>query len=588
MFDKDVLSWSETNSPILKLDDGAQVAVIGGGPAGSFFTYFLLELSHRVGVKVDVDIYEPKDFKKFGPIGCNHCGGIISESLVQHLATEGINIPTKVVQRGIDAYVMHTDVGSVRIETPLQETRIAAMYRGTGPLGSTDTRWASFDGFLQELTQNSGAQLIHEWVKTIEFDAAERPVISTRRGRTKTYDLIVGAVGVNSALLKQISKLEFGYRPPKITKTSICEFFLGYEMVQRYFGDAMHVFLLNIPRLRFAALIPKGNFVTLVLLGDKLDNTFLEKFLEIPEVKRCFPPDLDLSKQYPCQCFPYINVHSAVQPYADRVVLVGDCATSKLYKNGIGAAYITAKAAATTAIFAGVSAEAFKHHYWPICQSINTDNSIGKLVFSITSIIQKSQYLKRGMLRVVQKESQKDGAQRYMSSVLWDTFTGSAAYKDIFLRTLKPRFITPFFQETAVGILPNRKDEGIEEPQMSAKTALGKVYQDGDTIVNQGEPGDCMYVIQSGQVEVIRYEGDREIVLAQLGEGDFFGEMALFEREVRSTTVRALGEVRVLTVDSRTLMGRIQEDSSIAFRIIEKLCSRIRQLDTRVLPPESE
>ena len=56
--------------------------------------------------------------------------GIVSESLVQLLATEGINIPTKVAQKGIESYVLHMDVGSVRIETPVHEKRIAAMYRG--------------------------------------------------------------------------------------------------------------------------------------------------------------------------------------------------------------------------------------------------------------------------------------------------------------------------------------------------------------------------------------------------------------------------------------------------------------------------
>ena len=106
------------------------------------------------------------------------------------------------------------------------------------------------------------------------------------------------------------------------------------------------------------------------------------------------------------------------------------------------------------------------------------------------------------MLRVVQKEGHKDGKQRHMSSVLWDTFTGSATYKDIFLRTLRPNFIAPFVQETAAGILPDRSDQELEEQQMSTKQALGKLYQDGETIINQGEPGDCMYVIQSGQVQV--------------------------------------------------------------------------------------
>ena len=67
-----------------------------------------------------------------------------------------------------------------------------------------------------------------------------------------------------------------------------------------------------------------------------------------------------------------------------------------------------------------------------------------------------------------------------------DTFTGSATYKNIFLRTLKPNFIAPFIQETAVGTLPNRSDQELEEQQMSTKQALGKLYQDGETILNQG------------------------------------------------------------------------------------------------------
>ena len=89
----------------LKLDSGSSVAVIGSGPAGSFFSFFLLELAERAGLNISVDIYDNKDFSKCGPAGCNHCRGIVSESLVQLLATEGINIPTKVAQKGIESYV---------------------------------------------------------------------------------------------------------------------------------------------------------------------------------------------------------------------------------------------------------------------------------------------------------------------------------------------------------------------------------------------------------------------------------------------------------------------------------------------------
>jgi len=79
------------------------------------------------------------------------CGGVVSESLVQILATEGINLPTTVVQRGIDSYVLHMKEGSVTIDTPLHEKRIAVMHRGAGPRGMKRIEWRSFDGFLQNL-----------------------------------------------------------------------------------------------------------------------------------------------------------------------------------------------------------------------------------------------------------------------------------------------------------------------------------------------------------------------------------------------------------------------------------------------------
>jgi flavin-dependent dehydrogenase len=111
----------------VRLEDHSRVAVIGGGPAGSFFSYFLLDMAQRVGKQVTVDVYEARDFDRVGPAGCNNCGGIISEWLVQALAADGINLPTDVVERGIDSYVLHTDLGDVRIAAPLQEKRIGAV-----------------------------------------------------------------------------------------------------------------------------------------------------------------------------------------------------------------------------------------------------------------------------------------------------------------------------------------------------------------------------------------------------------------------------------------------------------------------------
>ena len=57
---------------------------------------------------------------------------------------------------------------------------------------------------------------------------------------------------------------------------------------------------------------------------------------------------------------------------------------------------------------------------------------------------------------------------------------------------------------------------------------LGRTYGDGEAIVRQGDTGDCMYVVQRGTVEVVRETPEGEVRLAVLGEGDVFGEMALF------------------------------------------------------------
>jgi len=117
---------------------------------------------------------------------------------------------------------------------------------------------------------------------------------------------------------------------------------------------------------------------------------------------------------------------------------------------------------------------------------------------------------------------------------------------------------------------------------MERTGALGKVYQDGEVIVRQEEVGDCMYVIQEGQVEVVLEKGGKEVRLAVRGEGEFFGEMAIFEREVRMATVRALGQARVLTVDKRNFLRRIHKDPSLAYHLVQTMSHRIRELSAEV------
>jgi CRP-like cAMP-binding protein len=108
---------------------------------------------------------------------------------------------------------------------------------------------------------------------------------------------------------------------------------------------------------------------------------------------------------------------------------------------------------------------------------------------------------------------------------------------------------------------------------------LGRIYKDGEIIMKQGEKGNCMYVIQEGQVEIIREKDAKEMRLAIAGEGDFIGEMAIFESETRSATVRALGDVRLITVDKENFIRRVNQDPSIAFRLVKTLIQRVREMN---------
>lgn len=435
----------------LLLGEGSRVAVLGSGPAGSFFSYFFLDMARRLGFTPQVDIFEKKVFAKTGPIGCNMCGGIISESLVQSLAAEGIILPPTIVERGIDSYILHMDVGNSRIDTPLHEKRIAAVHRGAGPKDSTGVKWGSFDGFLQDLAREKGANLIQGQVENITLDGGF-PTIHAAGSPPKSYDLLAVCVGVNSPTLKVFSGLPIGYTPPQTTRTYISEFFLGEDVVARHLGNSMHVFLLDIPRIEFAAVIPKGDYATLCILGTDIDDQLVKTLIDSPQVRQCFPPGWEPPGNH-CHCSPKISVSSATPTYSDRMVFVGDCGATRLYKDGIGAAYRTAKAAASTAAFHGVSADAFRTHFLPVCRAIGRDNRLGELIFLVTRMIQRTRALRKGVMGMVVDEQASAGGRRRMSTVMWDTFTGSAPYSEILLRTLHPSYLVKFAGHIAAGVL---------------------------------------------------------------------------------------------------------------------------------------
>jgi flavin-dependent dehydrogenase len=382
---------------------------------------------------------------------------------VQLLASEGISLPDSVIQRGIDSYVLHMDEGIVRIDTPLREKRIASVYRGNGPQDSDAVQRVSFDKYLLGLAESQGARVIRKLVNDVSISGG-RPKLKFPYGNSADYDLVVLAVGINSNLLKVLENSPEEYELPEATKTFICEFCFSKREIERIFGNSMHVFLLDIPRLEFAALIPKGDYVTLCMLGDGIDRELVASFLKNPEVRRCFPDGRIPEKS--CFCLPRINVKGASKPFTDRVVFIGDSGVTRLYKDGIGAAYRTAKAAATTALFHGVSDHAFRKNYWPVCRAIKRDNTFGKLMFMFSKVLQMNRISKRAILQMTSFEQEDPRRNKPMSSVLWDLFTGSASYGEIMLRTFNPVFILRLLLNHALAFRPAAKGKQVA-PRLS-------------------------------------------------------------------------------------------------------------------------
>ena len=104
----------------------------------------------------------------------------------------------------------------------------------------------------------------------------------------------------------------------------------------------------------------------------------------------------------------------------------------------------------------------------------------------------------------------------------------------------------------------------------------------GETIFDEGEPGEHFYVIQSGEVELVRVTESRQRVVARLGPGDFFGELGAVLGERRSTRAVAVNATRLIALDRETLESMCLEQPAIAIRLIRVLVSRLIEAERRL------
>jgi len=404
-------------SAYLKLRPGSHIAVIGGGPAGSFFALHLLKKARAIRLPLKVTVFERKHFGLPGPAGCNMCAGILSSRVVKGVQELGLTIPPSIIMGRVNRYVLHWRQATVAIEQPDPARQILSVFRAAGPKCGALPPDASFDAFLLSQVESAGAFLVPERVLEVTFPPGEPAEVRTAHTQLP-FDLVVLAGGVNT---RPPPLFGMNYqRPPTITMAQD-----EIRLNQPVDPGSVHVYCDEPPGLLFGGLVPKGEYVNVSLLGHGLPGRSLDQFLDALRERGVLagePVRL-------CGCRPRAAVGSASGFYGDRFVAVGDAVITRLYKDGIGSALHTAECAARVVLEHGIAGRDFKRHYRPVVRAIERDNRYGYWLFRMWERVKGEGILSTLGQRTLMAEAQLAPAWRVHGSLLWYMFTGDAPYR---------------------------------------------------------------------------------------------------------------------------------------------------------------
>jgi len=120
----------------------------------------------------------------------------------------------------------------------------------------------------------------------------------------------------------------------------------------------------------------------------------------------------------------------------------------------------------------------------------------------------------------------------------------------------------------------------LESPYLSKVT---RTFQDLEVIFEEGSYGDEMYIVHSGAVQLVKKATGREIVIATIQPGEFFGEMALVDNAPRSVSaVAGADQTRLLALDRDKFLFLVSHQPAFALTVMHVLCQRIREMNERL------
>ena len=429
----------------LQLRDNDRVAIIGAGPAGSLFAYLLLRLGQRENLRLQVDLYDPRDFRNCGPPGCNKCAGVIGPNLWERLERIGIHLEGEkgIIQSVLRGYLWNTESGGMRVEFPEGFKAIRTVFRGGGPYAGMGGGNISFDQHLLNQALSFGARRYQERVVSVELPAEKSGPVrlnlwENNRPRQIEAELVVGAFGLNSHLVGHFTQIGIGYCPPRWVRAAQLELRRSAKAARRASDEYITVYNFYGRRVRQLVLTPKGNYATLTMLGrGDLQTEDLQEVKHSRQMSDLLQGGWEWPEK-PCLCFPRLELRNARNFFGDRLVLIGDAACCRYYKNGIESALSSAEAAADCVVYHGVSRWSFHRWYYPrVWREIIHDNFFGRLLLSINQSISIRPSLMRLFMQA-RASMVRERMVRQHDYVIWDILTGNRPYRHIFYRLIQP------------------------------------------------------------------------------------------------------------------------------------------------------
>jgi flavin-dependent dehydrogenase len=445
-----------TSSQLRSLQNNDCVAIVGGGPAGSFFAIHLLREAKRLARKVEVVIVEkrsPADLSSddFHCRGCNFCAGLISPRLHKILYEEGLVVPDEIIQGRIDYIWIQGQWKNFRLRVP-KDMQMYSVFRGSLP-GRRIGRPTGFDGFLLGEAVKEGARILNGEVQAIAYAASGMPSLTVRTQSEEKVSLVASfvtiATGVNAhcgldyrddALITSVKRLNPAFVPGRSRRTFIFELDVGEDYLRRNLHREIYFIEYGSKRLSLehTALIPKGRFLTVAMIGKCIDDAVLPRdgqqiihdFLTLPQIDRILPGIQ--ATPIACACIPSMTVTTAKSPFGDRFAIIGDAVGSRLNKDGLFSAHATASRLAQTMLHDGIDKQALARGYGKAINWLVADNRFGRMVFGMSRVAFTQPVVSRIMYQAFATECKvRDERSRPLSVSLWKIASGTADYREV-------------------------------------------------------------------------------------------------------------------------------------------------------------